>query len=526
MAELAMMDPRGMNLWEEEPELCSPVADYYRDKVVLLTGATGFLGKLYMSKLVRCGVKELIVLVREKKGLQPKERIEKMIEQERVLQVFRKNLDNCRRKITVIRGDVEADGVGLSDEDAEYVRERTEIVLHAAADVKFDQALSRIIVTNVKGTLEVLNLCVSLRKLELMIYISTAYANCIHMTAYERFYDPPMDPLKMLELMKHVDEEQSTFLTPMIIRPWPNSYTYVKALAEHLVKMYFDRLNIVIIRPSIVASTMYDPVQGWTDNLYGLNGVIVGAGCGILRVLHSVDELRSDVIPADFVINGTLVAGHRAAESYRVEPPSTDPDKVHIYHLASGTDNPLTNREVQDLTKSIGTEYHPLKSLWVASYVSTRFKTAAWILTILLHFFPGVIIDAVQRFRGKKSMLMKIYRKVRKFTDFIDFFMCQQFTFVNDKMRGVFDQMTPGDRELFQCDMRTITWQDYFNIYYPGLKLYMLNEPPDTWIAAKERYDRLCNITMYTFYALVITCVYCCVLKLAFVIYHLISQWI
>lgn len=246
-----MMDPRGMNLWEEEPELCSPVADYYRDKVVLLTGATGFLGKLYMSKLVRCGVKELIVVVREKKGLQPEERIKKMIEKERVLQVFRKNLDNCRRKITVIRGDIEADGVGFSDEDAEYVRERTEIVLHAAADVKFDQALSRIIVTNVKGTLEVLNLCVSLRKMELLLYISTAYANCIHKTVHERFYDSPMDPLKMLELMKHVDEEQSMFLTPMIIRPWPNSYTYVKALAEHLVKMYFDRLNIVIIRPSI-----------------------------------------------------------------------------------------------------------------------------------------------------------------------------------------------------------------------------------------------------------------------------------
>lgn len=155
---------------------------------------------------------------------------------------------------------------------------------------------------------------------------------------------------------------------------------------------------------SSVASTLDDPVQGWTDNLYGMNGAIVGAGCGILRVLHSVDELKCDIIPADFVINGTLVAGHRATESYKIEPPSTDPGKAHIYHVTSGTDNPLTNREIQDFTKSIGTQYPPLKSLWVGSYISTRYKMAAWILTILLHFFPGVILDAVQRFRGKKSL--------------------------------------------------------------------------------------------------------------------------
>lgn len=36
----------------------SPVLDFYRDKVVLLTGGTGFIGKLLVQKLLRCFLKE------------------------------------------------------------------------------------------------------------------------------------------------------------------------------------------------------------------------------------------------------------------------------------------------------------------------------------------------------------------------------------------------------------------------------------------------------------------------------------
>lgn len=514
------MDPRGMNLWEEEPMHPSPVADYYRGKVVLLTGATGFLGKLYMVKLVRLGVKELIVIVREKKGVQPKERMVKILEKEKLFKVHGLGEKQYMKTLTVIAGDMDVPGLGLSPEDLEYIRERTEIVLHAAADVRFDEALNKIIITNVQGTLEMLNLCVSLRKMELMIYVSTAYANCVTNTVYEKFYDPPVDPLKMMELMKTVDDDQSEVLTDMIIRPWPNTYTYAKSLAENLVKMYFDRMNIVIIRPTIVATTMDDPIQGWTDNLYGLNGVIVGAGCGVLRVLHASDSIKIDIIPADFVINGTLVAAYRAAEDYRHNAPSTDPDKVHIYHLGSAVDNPLTNAMISRYTKTIGASNPPLRSLWIGSYVSTKYATFSMILSILLHLIPGVIIDAILRFKGERPMLMKIYRKVRKFTTMIEFFAGQEFIFVNDKMRQVMDSMTPGDKEQFQCDMKSLPWDDYFNIYFPGLKTYILKEKTDTWEKARQRYIRLDMITNFVLRGSVVLSVYWVI----YYVYIFISQ--
>lgn len=53
------------------------VAETFRDGTILITGGTGFLGKVLIEKLIRsCHVKNIVVLVRTKKGLDVKQRIE------------------------------------------------------------------------------------------------------------------------------------------------------------------------------------------------------------------------------------------------------------------------------------------------------------------------------------------------------------------------------------------------------------------------------------------------------------------
>lgn len=44
-----------MDLWSEDNHVVesSPMRDYYRDKVIFLTGGTGFLGQIYVEKLLR-----------------------------------------------------------------------------------------------------------------------------------------------------------------------------------------------------------------------------------------------------------------------------------------------------------------------------------------------------------------------------------------------------------------------------------------------------------------------------------------
>lgn len=54
------------------------IKEFYKDKVILVSGGTGFLGKTLIEKLLRScnGVKRIFVLLRSKKGKSPSERIE------------------------------------------------------------------------------------------------------------------------------------------------------------------------------------------------------------------------------------------------------------------------------------------------------------------------------------------------------------------------------------------------------------------------------------------------------------------
>lgn len=58
----------------------SPVAEWYRGKTVFITGATGYMGKVMVEKLLySCsGVKSIYILIRSKRGKSPKQRIEDM----------------------------------------------------------------------------------------------------------------------------------------------------------------------------------------------------------------------------------------------------------------------------------------------------------------------------------------------------------------------------------------------------------------------------------------------------------------
>lgn len=57
------------------------VSEFYAGKTIFITGATGFMGKVLIEKLLRCcpDVKRIYVLMRPKRGQNPKERLDDFI---------------------------------------------------------------------------------------------------------------------------------------------------------------------------------------------------------------------------------------------------------------------------------------------------------------------------------------------------------------------------------------------------------------------------------------------------------------
>lgn len=60
-------------------KMSSPVADYFAGKTLMLTGGTGFIGKVLVEKILRCcpDVDKIYLLIRPKAGQDPVDRIKK-----------------------------------------------------------------------------------------------------------------------------------------------------------------------------------------------------------------------------------------------------------------------------------------------------------------------------------------------------------------------------------------------------------------------------------------------------------------
>lgn len=58
------------------------ISDFYAQKTVFITGATGFLGKVVIEKLLRAcpHVKKIYLLARSRRGVSPQQRIDDLLD--------------------------------------------------------------------------------------------------------------------------------------------------------------------------------------------------------------------------------------------------------------------------------------------------------------------------------------------------------------------------------------------------------------------------------------------------------------
>lgn len=151
------------------------------------------------------------------------------------------------------------------------------------------------------------------------MHISTAYANCTVLDSdiTEQFYPAACDYKKLLNIVETESDEKVEKMTREFINPWPNTYAFTKQIAEDVIQKEGQGLPLGVYRPAIVIATYKEPVRGWSDNIYGPTGVIVGAGTGVLRVVLSDSETVANMVPVDMTVNGLIAAAYKVSENYK-----------------------------------------------------------------------------------------------------------------------------------------------------------------------------------------------------------------
>ncbi|XP_009459702.1 PREDICTED: fatty acyl-CoA reductase 1 isoform X2 [Nipponia nippon] len=463
------------------------IPEYYEGKNVLLTGATGFLGKVLLEKLLRScpKVKAVYVLVRHKAGQTPEARVEEIISC-KVFDRLRDEQPDFRAKIIVITSELTQPDLDLSEPIKKELIECINIVFHCAATVRFNETLRDAVQLNVIATQQLLYLAQQMKNLEVFMHVSTAFAHCNRKQIEEVVYPPPVDPRKLIASLEWMDDGLVNDITPKLIGDIPNTYIYTKALAEYVVQQEGANLNTAIIRPSIVGASWKEPFPGWIDNFNGPSGIFIAAGKGILRTIRASNSAVADLIPVDVVVNSTLAAAWYSGVNR--------PRDMMVYNCTTGGTNPFHWGEIEDCI-NLSYKKNTLEGAVRHPDFSTQSSPFLYQCgTAVRHTVSAFLHDLLLRLTGHEPWMMKTITRLHKALMLLEYFTSNSWTWNTENMTMLMNQLNPQDKKTFNFDVRQLHWAEYMENYCMGTKKYVLNEEMSGIPAARKHLNKLRNI--------------------------------
>jgi thioester reductase-like protein len=250
---------------------------------VLLTGATGFVGRELLARFLEHDDRHVHALVRANDDREAAGRLPE------------------HQRLSAWAADIERPELALDARRVDELAERVSTVVHCAASVSFSLGLDESRRVNVDGTGRMVGLAERCAErgdgLDRFSYVSTAYVAGAHRGAFAE------DDLDLGQSFR-------------------NPYERSKFEAEQLVRSRADGLPAQVLRPSIVVG---DSRTGWTSSFNVLYPPLRAFARGAIPALPARRGAPVDVVPVDYVAdsvhslacdgpNGTfhLVAGRNA----------------------------------------------------------------------------------------------------------------------------------------------------------------------------------------------------------------------
>jgi len=298
-----------------------------------------------------------------------------------------------RDKVTAVAGDVASPDLGLSANSLEMLGSGVDFIINLAAEVNFQGRLDDAVRSNTQGPRYLLEFATRFRN-PILLHVSTAYVSGHRTGPIpEQALQPDVSTFDLMgiasrdlfrteneiaiaqRLGESVERESQTraarseFRQSVIVQfqsaritgadsldgvaernrrrwvrdvlsqeglsrarrfGWIDTYSFTKALGEQLLVKSANGVPVIILRPSIVESTLYRMSSP----------VLFGYGQGVLPDFPARRDAIIDFIPADFVVSALLA-------SLTAPPGGSNPK---VFQVASGWENPLRWHQLMDYT--------------------------------------------------------------------------------------------------------------------------------------------------------------------------------
>lgn len=475
-------------------------------KRVLITGTTGFLGKVVLEKLMRSvpGIRGVILLIRGNRHY-PTAR-DRFLNEVASASVFdHLKVDHpeyfdrfLEDKVHCVTGEITEPLFGLTQSGFSELAGQTDAVINAAASVDFREELDKALAIN---TLSLRNITELVREAGdiALIQVSTCYVNGYNSGhRHEELVTPARGRVErdedgtcrvedlILTLQDRIADTRSRFsgqalqeeLVNLGIREanrlgWNDTYTLTKWIGEQLLARSLRGGSLTILRPSIIESTLEEPVPGWVEGIKVADAIIMGYARGQVVFFPGRTGAVIDVIPADLVANSVILSLAEQLQS---------PGRQRIYQCCSGSSNPIKLGEfIEHVQTEARENYRAYEHLFYKRptlpfiavnrrIFNTITRSARW---------PLNAVEKGLKFLGQDAELRTVesFQTTMKLATIFGFYTCPDYIFHNERLLEMADRMGMADKRLFPVDARRINWRHYLrDVHLAGLNRYALQE--------------------------------------------------
>ncbi|MCL7044371.1 hypothetical protein MKW94_029794 [Papaver nudicaule] len=489
------------------------IVESLENKTILVTGSTGFLGKVFVEKLLRAqpNLRHLYLLLRAPDQESAVERLHTEVTSKELFRVLKAKYGAkfntfISEKVTAIAGDIALENFGL-EKDSDLLNKlfkEVDIVANFAAMTKFIERYDVALKINTKGAKNVLDFAKKCVKLEMLVHVSTAYvcgessgiisekplkmgatlnqtSEVLDIEVELKLMQNRLEELKALQVSKSEETEamENFGLERAKTFGWPNTYVFSKSMGEMLIGKYGGNIPVAIVRPTIITSTYKEPFPGWSEGVRTIDAFLVAGAKGKLPCFLGNAESILDVVPGDMVANAVIVAMVVNANHQ-----SSDP---LVYQVCSSQTSPLSSVRLRDYAHSyllknplIGKDGKPVNVVMpICIPTMDSFRKYIFVKYMLpLKVLQLVNVVLCQYFKKTCQVMNRKINRVMQLVEVHEpyIFFKGKFDDLNtERMRMAVKANGTDEANTFYCDPKCLDWDDYFvNIHIPGLVKYVM----------------------------------------------------